>query len=67
MNYYCEQTFLDWYFQRTLVYSFYDHSQGFQIHGLKMMACTSVSIQHVLVNSGTRVVLSFGGSSSKDE
>lgn len=31
------------------------------------MACTSVNIKHVLVNSGTRAILSFGGSSLKDE
>lgn len=65
MNYYCEQTFLDWYFRRMLVHSFYDDSRGFQIHSLKMMACTSVDIKHV--NSRTRAVLSFGGSSLKDE
>ena len=68
MNYYYrEQTFLDWGFQSTLVYSFYDDSQGFQIHSLKMMACTSANIKYLLVNSRTRAVFSFGGNSLQDE
>lgn len=56
---YQEQTFLDWDFQRILVHSFYDESQGFQIHSLKMMACTSVNIKYVLVNSGRVEVISY--------
>lgn len=34
---------------------------------LKMMACTSVNIKYVLVDSQTRAALSFGGSSLKDK
>lgn len=54
MNYYYqEQIFLDWDFQRMLVHSFYDESQGFQMHSLKMMACPSVNIKHVFANNRT--------------